>query len=81
VPCPAEPLATHLQAAVRLADPVELCKADAGHALVELLDDLSGTLTALSDAVTTAWLTHIAPSRAFARDSWHPADDTPASQG
>lgn len=79
--CPAERLATHLQAAVRLADPVELCKADAGHALVELLDDLSGTLTALSDAVTTAWLTHIAPSRAFARDTWHPSDDAPAGPG
>ncbi len=75
LPTPAERLATHLQASVRLADPCELCKPDAGHALVELLDDLAGTLTALSDAVTTAWLTHVAPSRAFARDAWQPGDD------
>jgi hypothetical protein len=48
---------------------------------MELLDDLAGTLTALSDAVTTAWLTHIAPSRAFAREEWRPADDTQTGQG
>jgi hypothetical protein len=49
--------------------------------MIALLDDLAGTLTALSDAVTTAWLTHIAPSRAFARDDgWRPTDDTPPQQ-
>ncbi len=78
---PAERLATHLQSTVRLADPNELCKADAGHALMELLDDLAGTLAALSEAVTTAWLTHIAPSRAFAREDWRMADDALPGQG
>jgi uncharacterized circularly permuted ATP-grasp superfamily protein/uncharacterized alpha-E superfamily protein len=71
LPSPAERLATHLQASVRLADPVDLCRPDpaSANALTALLDDLGGTLTALSDAVTTAWLTHIAPTRAFARES------------
>ncbi|HAT10134.1 MAG TPA: hypothetical protein DCS97_05980 [Planctomycetes bacterium] len=83
LPCPAERLATHFQAAVRLADPVDLCQRDpaSANAMIALLDDLAGTLTALSDAVTTAWLTHIAPSRAFARDDiWRPTDDTPPQQ-
>lgn len=81
--CPAERLATHLQATVRLVDPVELCNRDGGpEQLTKLLEDLITTLTALSDAVTTAWLTHIAPSRAFARpDDWRPSDDTPAGLG
>ena len=69
------------RAAVRLADPIELCKPTAGIALIILLDDLALTLTALSNAVTTAWLTHIAPSRAFAREEWRPTDDAPSRPG
>jgi uncharacterized circularly permuted ATP-grasp superfamily protein/uncharacterized alpha-E superfamily protein len=84
LPCPAERLATHLQAAVRLADPTELCRHDRkdSTALLAFLEDLQTTLTALSDGVTTAWLTHISPSRAFARaDEWIPGDETPAGLG
>lgn len=76
LPSPAERLATHLQATVRLADPVALC-ADGGRGLLRLLIDLEATLTSLSDAVTTAWLAHIAPSRAFASDqAWQPAAES-----
>jgi uncharacterized circularly permuted ATP-grasp superfamily protein/uncharacterized alpha-E superfamily protein len=80
LPTPAERLATHLQATIRLADPVDLCQLDqaSNNTLIALFDDLSGTLTALSDAVTTAWLTHVAPSRAFAKaNDWRPGDETP----
>jgi uncharacterized alpha-E superfamily protein len=78
LPSQAERLATHLQATVRLVDPTELCRPDEAsrNGLVDLLDDLGGTLAALSEAVTTAWLTHIAPSRAFARDEgWQPGQE------
>lgn len=84
LPCPAERLATHLQAVVRLADPIELCRPgqEERARLLEFLDGLQETLTSLSEAVTTAWLTHIAPSRAFARvDDWRPGDESPAEMG
>jgi uncharacterized alpha-E superfamily protein len=72
-----ERLAVQLTTAVRLADPTELCRdADADRAgFLQLLDDLHGILLALSEAVTTAYLTHIAPSRAMQRDE--PAEGEP----
>lgn len=88
LPGQAERLATHLQATVRLADPRDLAREGKGvPAFLALLDDLATTLSSLNDAVTTAWLTHVAPSRAFARDQWTPGPDapfgseTPAPQG
>ncbi len=63
---PAERLATRLVASVRLADPLALCRDRA--AGLALLDALNADLIALSEAVTTAYLTHVAPSRALARE-------------
>ena len=62
LPGTVERLAMRLQADLRLADPVALCttgRTQVGRAL----DDQAHTLAALSDAITTAWLAHLLPSR------------------
>lgn len=68
LPTPSERLATTIVAAVTLADPHQLAAATPDGA--KLLDDwLARQITdleSLSDAVTTAYLTHIVPTRAWA---------------
>ncbi len=70
LPTPAERVATRLLAAIRLADPAVLLAPGADQEPVqELLTQLADDMTALADALSTAYLIHVAPSRSLARGS------------
>ena len=64
LPATAERLAIRLNAAVRLADPLALCRDDdGGETLHAFLGSLADDLAQLTEALTTAYLTHVAPIR------------------
>ncbi|MFM2089878.1 MAG: hypothetical protein RLZZ127_367 [Planctomycetota bacterium] len=68
LPTPAERIATRILAAIRLADPAALFARGADPDEVRtLLASLADDVTALAEALSTAYLIHVAPSRSLAR--------------
>lgn len=68
MPTPAERVATRMLASIRLADPAFLLAPGADLKPVRaLLTGLAADATALADALSTAYLIHVAPSRSLAR--------------
>ncbi|MFM2092675.1 MAG: hypothetical protein RLZZ127_3164, partial [Planctomycetota bacterium] len=71
LPTPAERVATRVLAAIRLADPaVLLAPGQDPQPVQDLLTALADDTTALADALSTAYLIHVAPSRSLARGSF-----------